>query len=295
MTIPVLVGKLFGKIKAIEYKKLLSIASRFRFSIMVVPEETSYIRSRTFPYLYVMSFLGAFSVLVAIITGILMVYTPLNSLFFSQTIQLSHHQVNDLRQLEKKISFLVKEIDNLKDSNERLQRAIILGDSTLLQEFTRKPVSQKPQAAPRTGGSLLTVIRELIEQYSSSGKERQLDFSKPCDGFVTNAFKPDEGHYGTDYSLTVGSPVFAACNGYIIFSDYVAEEGYMVILAHYGGYISVYKHCSQLFKRTRERVMQGELIALSGNSGRLTTGPHLHFEIWHDGVCIDPQSLLIEN
>ena len=294
MTIPVLIGKFFGRLKTIEYKRLFSIFTRFKFSITIIPGPTSYIPARSFQTWHVMAFLGGFSVVVAIITGILMVYTPLNSLFFSKSIQLSHYQVQELRLLENKVRFLVKEVDGLKEDNERLEKAILLGDPSLINEFSRKPQNQNQQQAPKSANNMYLALSGFVERFFPATPAAKIQFIKPCDGFVTNKFKPEEGHYGIDYSLTIGSPVYAAGNGYIVFSDYVAEEGFTVIVAHHDGYITVYKHCSQITKRQRERVMQGETIALSGNSGRLTTGPHLHFEIWHDGVCMDPQTLLFE-
>jgi murein DD-endopeptidase MepM/ murein hydrolase activator NlpD len=67
----------------------------------------------------------------------------------------------------------------------------------------------------------------------------------------------------------------------------------MIIIVHPDDYITVYKHCSLLIKKERERVLQGELIALSGNTGEITTGPHLHFEVWKNGKPIDPKEILI--
>jgi murein DD-endopeptidase MepM/ murein hydrolase activator NlpD len=69
----------------------------------------------------------------------------------------------------------------------------------------------------------------------------------------------------------------------------------MIIIAHPDGYMTVYKHCSVLLKKTRDIVSEGELIALSGNTGELSTGPHLHFEIWKNGKPLDPQNLLLNN
>jgi murein DD-endopeptidase MepM/ murein hydrolase activator NlpD len=89
------------------------------------------------------------------------------------------------------------------------------------------------------------------------------------------------------------TPVYASAGGYVIFADYTINDGYMIILNHLNGYISVYKHCSSLVKRTRENIEQGELLALSGNTGRKTTGPHLHFEIWKNGKPVDPEKHFI--
>jgi murein DD-endopeptidase MepM/ murein hydrolase activator NlpD len=98
---------------------------------------------------------------------------------------------------------------------------------------------------------------------------------------------------GLDFVVKEETPVYAAAGGYVIFADYTVNDGYMIILNHINGYISVYKHCSSLVKRVRENVEQGELIALSGNTGRKTTGPHLHFEIWKNGKPVDPEKFFI--
>ncbi len=98
---------------------------------------------------------------------------------------------------------------------------------------------------------------------------------------------------GIDYVLKTGTQISAAASGYIIFADFTVKDGYMIIILHPHDYISVYKHCSSLLKKTREIVQEGEIIALSGNTGEITTGPHLHFEIWHHGKPINPKSVLL--
>ena len=98
---------------------------------------------------------------------------------------------------------------------------------------------------------------------------------------------------GIDFVVKSGTPVYASANGYVIFSDYTNKDGNMLIIGHPDNYITIYKHCSVLMKKERDTVIQGELIALSGNTGEITTGPHLHFEIWKDGQPIDPRTVLI--
>ena len=98
---------------------------------------------------------------------------------------------------------------------------------------------------------------------------------------------------GVDFVVKEGTPVYAASGGYIVFSDYTIDDGYMIIIIHRDGYISIYKHCSSLIKGVRDNVEQGELIALSGNSGKHTTGPHLHLEIWRDGKPVNPEKQFI--
>jgi murein DD-endopeptidase MepM/ murein hydrolase activator NlpD len=100
---------------------------------------------------------------------------------------------------------------------------------------------------------------------------------------------------GIDFVVKTGTPVYVSANGFIIFANYTVKDGNMIIVSHPGNYISVYKHCSSLLKKERETVVQGELIALSGNTGEITTGPHLHFEIWKEGKPINPITILIKN
>ena len=77
-------------------------------------------------------------------------------------------------------------------------------------------------------------------------------------------------------------------------TDFTIDDGLKIIIQHDGGFISVYKHCSSLLKRKRDIVVQGELIALSGNTGQNTTGPHLHFEIWKNGKPQNPKEFFIK-
>jgi lipoprotein NlpD len=79
----------------------------------------------------------------------------------------------------------------------------------------------------------------------------------------------------------------------VVFSDYTFTDGYKIIINHSNDYISIYKHCSSLLKNERDFVLQGELIALSGNSGEISSGPHLHFEVWKNGKPVDPKNVII--
>ena len=98
---------------------------------------------------------------------------------------------------------------------------------------------------------------------------------------------------GIDIVTQDGTPVYASAGGLVVFSDYTTKFGYVVIISHSYNYITIYKHCSSVLKKERDIVEQGELIALSGNSGTNSSGPHLHFEIWRDGLAIDPESVLL--
>ena len=112
-------------------------------------------------------------------------------------------------------------------------------------------------------------------------------------GILTRGFDPRNGHFGIDFAAEEGSPVTSIGEGYVIMADWTHDGGYSIAVQHGMGYVSVYKHNQRLLKRTGDRVAAQETIALSGNSGELTTGPHLHFELWQHGLAQDPQHALL--
>ncbi len=111
----------------------------------------------------------------------------------------------------------------------------------------------------------------------------------PVEGFATRGFEAQEGHFAVDIAVEEGTMVHAVGEGYVIVSDWTHDGGYTLAVQHTGGYVSVYKHNSRLLKHVGDRVRAREPIALSGNTGEITSGPHLHFELWRHGLALDPQ------
>ncbi|MFK7844832.1 MAG: M23 family metallopeptidase [Rhodothermales bacterium] len=112
-------------------------------------------------------------------------------------------------------------------------------------------------------------------------------------GVLTRGFDARSGHYAIDIAVEEGSVIRSMGDGYVIFSDWTHEGGYAIAVQHADGYVSVYKHAKQLEKRIGDRVRNREAVALSGNSGEITTGPHLHVEIWHNGLAQDPRYFFV--
>ncbi|HET6568754.1 MAG TPA: M23 family metallopeptidase [Rhodothermales bacterium] len=115
----------------------------------------------------------------------------------------------------------------------------------------------------------------------------------PVEGFVTRGFDARTGHFAVDIAVEEGTVVRSIGDGYVIFADWTQEGGEVVAVQHADGYVSIYKHNQRLLKRVGERVRNHEAIALSGNSGEVTTGPHLHFELWENGLAQDPRSYVL--
>ena len=110
-------------------------------------------------------------------------------------------------------------------------------------------------------------------------------------GFPTRDFDARDGHYAVDIAVEAGSYVYSVGDGYVVFADWTNNGGHTIAVQHADGYLSVYKHNQRLVKRVGDRVRQQEAVAISGNSGEITTGPHLHFELWRHGLAQDPSPL----
>ncbi|MBR8720094.1 hypothetical protein IX307_002355 [Bacteroides pyogenes] len=139
---------------------------------------------------------------------------------------------------------------------------------------------------------------EESEKYNLSTIISQPDVSKmilyrPVRGMVSAHFEPEKKHFGTDIAANPNESILAAMDGTVVLSTYTAETGYVIMLQHNQDFISVCKHCGSLLKKQGEHVRGGEAIALVGNSGTLSTGPHLHFELWYKGRPVNPEKYIV--
>jgi len=117
-------------------------------------------------------------------------------------------------------------------------------------------------------------------------------FFKPIEGIVSKELKVNEGHHGIDVVAEKNAGVKSTLNGKVIFSSWTAETGHVIAIQHSNDLISIYKHNSVLLKKEGAIVKAGEVIAIVGNSGEFTTGPHLHFEIWFKGSPLSPTEVI---
>lgn len=131
-----------------------------------------------------------------------------------------------------------------------------------------------------------------VISYENSNLE-ELYFAKPMKGgVVRDEFEPDKDHYGIDLQGQENSPILAALDGIVMMSDYTFETGFVIGIQHSNNLVTFYKHNSKLLKKAGDKVVTGEPIAILGNTGELTSGAHLHFEIWHNSKPINPRDFI---
>lgn len=141
-------------------------------------------------------------------------------------------------------------------------------------------------------------LRELVEsgapydlaenQQNRTSGISSYTFYSPVNGVVSSTFSPQGEHYAIDIAVKMNEPVRSTLGGHVVFASYTPETGYVVMVQHDNNLLSVYKHCSSILKKVGNFVRAGEVIAFAGNTGELSTGPHLHFELWHNGTAVDP-------
>lgn len=148
---------------------------------------------------------------------------------------------------------------------------------------------------PNAADSLLRNMVSQEDKYNVIQKEATgmtaLLFS-PAKGPISQAYNPKKKHYAVDVVLDLNTPIKAIADGTVIFAEWTVETGYVIMVEHPYSLLSVYKHNASLTKGQGDTVRAGEVIATAGDTGELSTGTHLHFEIWSDGYPMNPQEFI---
>lgn len=227
----------------------------------------------------------SYTFLVFLITSLFYYFTPIKYLLFFNE-DFFEYQNEQLLQLNKKVIFLTKELEELASTNKKLKYLEILADSLSADSLAARKKEIIKKKKNIFGGDLFVLVENLLNY-------QQNIFIKPATGFITRNYDRSLGHIGIDISLKNGTPIVASEEGVTIFSGYTVDDGNTVMILHTNNYISVYKHLSVTFKKKGVKVKRGETIGLIGETGTTAEGPHLHFEILKDGNPIDPMSVLI--
>ena len=116
----------------------------------------------------------------------------------------------------------------------------------------------------------------------------------PVQGTLTRDYEPDDLHFGIDIATKEDELITSIADGTIVNASWTISDGYVISVQHAGGIVSLYKHCSSVTKKNGDIVLKGDIIGTTGDVGVLSSGPHLHLEIWKDGLPQDPAMYLIQ-
>ena len=173
-------------------------------------------------------------------------------------------------------------LDSLSSSNKVLSTST-LGDINLSPALS--PLDSQFRAEYESSDLGLVSLN-----FNRSEDElREIVFFTPLEGIVTNNFDPKEDHFGIDIVSQENEPIKALADGIVIMASWTLDGGYVLVIQHSGNLISIYKHNSELLKSVGNFVESGEIVSIIGNTGELTSGPHLHFELWFKEQAVNPE------
>ena len=278
-------------------KKLLKKKLLHKYRLVVLNEDTFEERyAIKLNRLNVFVLVALSSILLVGFTAILIAYTPLREYIpgYSST------------SLKKKATELTYKADSLQQQllyNDRYYASIkkvLTGDVSSL-EFNRDSIIEAAKAKdikavfPNKEDSLLRVKADKEDKYNlfdSETNSSNFVLFPPVNGTISEGYNLEEKHFAVDVVIPETTPVKSTADGIVIFAEWTVSTGYVIIVEHSNELISIYKHNGSITKVQGDLVKAGEVIALSGNTGELSTGPHLHFELWSKGYPIDPTNFI---
>jgi murein DD-endopeptidase MepM/ murein hydrolase activator NlpD len=240
---------------------------------------------------------GVSTIFLIAATTLLIAFTPLREYIpgYSSTSlkRTALSLVNETDSLKRQLTYNQRYLLNIQNILEG-RPALDFADTTL----SDSAVAEQLNTGITKADEELRAFVENEERFNLSSEEskqnfKSLSFFTPVNGLVTNEFSAEETHYGIDIVAQKNEVIKAAQDGVVIFSEWTAETGHVLIIQHAHDFITVYKHNSALLKKQGSLVKVGEPIAIIGNSGELSTGPHLHFELWYKGNPINPKSYVV--
>lgn len=237
-----------------------------------------------------------FVVIVSVLlTTIIFFATPLGSLY-------QHQQDDSLREEAISIS---ERLIGLQDSLEARDQQLAdmknvlqaVPDTTFDIQYTEQYQSAEVSEYTGRDPEIMNAFDMLSQNeiIFSENFEQAPEFpaSYPVSGSRSQGFEPDKGHYGMDIAAKSNSEFTALADGVVLYTDWTINYGYVLYLQHNNGIISVYKHASKVFKQQGDFVLKGDILGSVSDTGVLSSGSHLHLEIWKNGIPQNPDMYLI--
>lgn len=276
-------------------RKLLS-----KYRLVFMDEETFEEKaSMRLSRLNIFVFGTVFSLLIIISTTLFIIYTPLRQyiLGFSE-VESKRETIN--------LAFKVDSLENEMRKNELYLASIkkVLTGDVMHKEINKDSLYEvhkfDPKSvdlSPNRQDSLLR--QEVAEEDRFNVFEKALYqnreillFPPVSGGIISSEYEPQIRHYGIDIVAPEGSAVKSVADGTVIFAEWTIATGYVIIIEHKENLVSAYKHNASLVKQQGDQVRAGEVIATVGNTGELSTGTHLHFELWSNGYPMNPKNYI---
>jgi murein DD-endopeptidase MepM/ murein hydrolase activator NlpD len=278
-------------------KKAIAKKLLHKYRLVILNEDTFEERvSFKLTRLNVFILVGISGIVIISLTTVLIALTPLREYIPGYS---STKLKQDARMLLVKTDSLERALVVRNQYYSKIQE--VLSGTITAENFDRDSVRNATlnpsdlNLLPSKEDSTLRAFVEKEDKYNlfdTAGATGDFALFPPVKGTVSSGYNADERHYALDIVTEKDAPVKAAGDGTVIFAEWTAETGHVMIIEHAKNMITVYKHNASLNKSQGELVKAGEVIATVGNTGELSTGPHLHFELWSNGYPIDPSNFI---
>jgi murein DD-endopeptidase MepM/ murein hydrolase activator NlpD len=251
--------------------------------------------------------LSAAIFLIAVAVFFIISYTPLRQYIPGYGDIVQRQEMNEMEDL---LGGMSKQLDEqalyIETLTRNLHGELVVSADTLngqgsldTSEVTAVPLSEsevrlrREMALARVGdASRAGGVGGVPSPGSSDVPLAQIFLVAPVNGEISAGYNPSENHFGVDVLAPKDTPVKAVRDGVVFISEFTSSNGNVIGVQHDNNLMTFYKHNSQLLKKVGDRVKASEAIAIIGNTGRLSSGPHLHFELWHEGEVVDPTEYL---
>ncbi len=237
------------------------------------------------------------TILLVFFTILLIAFTPLREYIPGYS---STKLKKEASMLNYKTDSLVREIESKQRYYASIKK-VLTGEVSAV-ELNRDSVIEAakndPEVLQITTNGPDSLLREKVEKedkynlFEDTSGQNNIVLFPPVNGTISQNYNLKDKHYAVDVVVATNTPVKATADGTVIFAEWTVETGYVVIIEHNQELISVYKHNTAITKSQGDLVKAGEVIAMSGNTGELSTGPHLHFELWSKGYPVNPTNFI---
>ncbi len=281
------------------FKKTLSNWLNARH-ILIIQNEENFSEKATYKFTYAKIVFFSFLILIAVFAlSFYMLNTILSQWFDPRYAERQTRQ--ELVQLTFELDSLSYELEN-RDQYIQSIKKVLQGDVTTNEIPEQPSVAQNPTQDidqlesidssfkaefERTGGGDFLLASDFDDV-----ELRNIYFFPPLSGTITAPFDPQEDHFGVDIVSRKDEPVKSIADGTVIFKGWTQDDGNIIAVQHRENLISIYKHNSTITKLVGDVISAGDIIAIIGNTGELTSGPHLHIELWYDGSPVNPQEFI---
>jgi len=245
-------------------------------------------------------FLTFICLMLSIIVALLFMLTPIGALLYSKEDAEMRAQVENITervislqdslivrdyQLEEMKNVIKLSVDTTLAMDDRFSSMFGNSDESVADIFAERFDVNPTSDQINTSGVFFSNIFKSAPDFPTS---------YPVNGTLTRDYEPEESHFGIDIATKEKELITSIADGTIVNATWTISDGYVISVQHAEGLLSIYKHCSSLTKKSGDVILKGDIIGVTGNVGVSSTGPHLHLEIWKNGVPQDPSMYLIQ-